>query len=175
MAKKGIGSTIGGSVKSVYGDLSPRAKNIVVITGVIVGSILLFKVIKNLKGLRERVAARDEAQATADELEEANQSVATKQKLTNAQVLAIANSMYAAMDGKGTYEDVIYSGFKQMSNNADFLAVVKAYGIRTVHSKVYFISDVVATLVPALQSELSQGWLDYINELLQSKGIKYRV
>lgn len=175
MAKKGIGSSIGGSVKSVYGDLSPRAKNIVIITGVIVGSILLFKVIKQLKGVRDRVAARDEAQATADELEEANQSVSTKQTLSQSQVEAIANSMYAAMDGYGTYEDNIYAGFKQMKNNADFLAVSKAYGIRTVHSKVYFVSDVTTTLIPALQSELSQGWLDYINELLQSKGIKYRV
>ena len=175
MAKKGIGSAIGGSVKSVYGDLSPRAKNIVVVTGVILGGIIIWKLMRNLASIRDRVAARDEAQATADELEEANQSAATKQTLTQSQVEAIANSMYAAMDGYGTYEDTIYGNFKQLKNNADFLAVVKAYGVRTVHSKVYFVSDVTTTLVPALQSELSQGWIDYINELLQSKGIKYRL
>jgi hypothetical protein len=175
MAKKGIGSQIASSASNVYKGLTPRARGIIVVSGVILGGLIIYKIFKNISNVRDRVAARDEAQSVSDELQQQNQNAATKQTLSQSEVDAIANSMYFAMDGYGTYEDTIYSQFKKLKNNADFLAVQKSYGIRTVHSKVYFVNDVTSTLIPALQSELSQGWVDYINELLQTKGITYRI
>lgn len=104
----------------------------------------------------------------------------SKQKaptLSSTQMKSIANSMFRAMDGYGTDEEAIISLARQAKNNADWSGINAAWGKRTISSGAWNPSPDLrnATLGEALHDELSQYWKTKINQVLSSKGIKYRV
>lgn len=172
MANKG---KITGAISTAYNDLSPRAKSFVSLAGIIVGGIIVYKLYKGSQGAISRFNSRDELKDTADELQQANQNSSTRQTITNTQASIFANNIYESMDGWGTYEETIVDTFKKLKNNADFLAVNKAYGTRTVFSRTWFVPDQTSTMIPALHDELSQYWIDEVNKILDNKGITYRI
>ena len=161
--------------REVYTNLDPRVRLVVQIVGVLVGTIVVFKIVKATKQYQEDRANRNETQATTNELQLLNQNPSTKQKITSAQASAYANKLFASMNGKGTYEEEIVGVFYKLQNDADFLAVQKAFGTRTILSKTYFVDDFRGTMTQCLTDELDQEWLDKINKILRTKKIKYRV
>jgi hypothetical protein len=162
-------------VKEVYGNLDPRIRLLVQITGLVVGIYVVLKVIKKSKQVTQDKPFTNEAQATAKDLETLNKNPYTRQKISDSQALAYANKIWTCMEGKGTYENELIGVFYHLFNTADFLAVEKAYGIRTIHSKTYFVDDFRGNMTAGIVSELDVEEIKKINTILAKKGIKRSV
>jgi hypothetical protein len=152
------------------------AKGIIGIAVVGVTIYAIYKIQKKLSESKYDKPNKSENQEVENELVALNQNEQTKQKLSNSQALSIANTIYNAMIGLGTDEYAIYGQFYQLKNNADFLAVQKAYGTRTVPSgSIAFVTDFRGTFVPTLRNELSSDEAQVINKILGKKKIKFRI
>ena len=90
---------------------------------------------------------------------------------------SVANDLFNAMDGYGTNEDDIVAAFAKIHSNADFDAVVNAFGTRTISSGRgnIFTSDFTGNLAACLQDELSADWIDQINSTLENNGVSRRI
>lgn len=152
---------------------------VIITSGVIVGAFFAVKGIKKI--IERRSGGTDtsqtaEVKTTEDELNALNKNAKTKQRLTDSQALAIANTIDSAMQNLGTDEQTIKDQFYKLYNDADFLAVQSAFGKRLIKSgSVVFVEDVKLTLIPALRSELDEYWIGLINTILKKKNIKYRI
>jgi len=84
-----------------------------------------------------------------------------------------ADEIFAAMDGYGTDESAIVSSFNKVKTDADFDALVTAFGTRTISSGSWniLISDFTGDLSACLRDELSSGWISDINNTLQRNGV----
>ncbi len=90
------------------------------------------------------------------------------------QIKVLADKIFTAVDGKGTYEDDIINVFKSLGNKADFALLNSTFGTRKIRSGIWGKSDLTGDLLRVLNSELSQGDIKKINTILQSKGITFR-
>jgi hypothetical protein len=163
-------------VKEAYINASPLVRNtinVVIFAGVVYGSYKLIKYF-GAGGKSDR-AQRQEDNAWNQEIDKINQNPATRQTISKAQSLSLANKIFAAIDGVGTDEDAIMDAFRVLKNNADFAALNAAFGKRKVSSGVPFVSDVTGNLSTVLGSELDTNEVAKINLLLQTKGIRYRI
>jgi dethiobiotin synthetase len=162
-------------IKEVYGNLDPRIRLLVQITGLAVGIYVVYKVVQKSKQISQDKPYTNEAQATAKDLETLNKNPYTRQKISDSQAMAYANKIWACMEGAGTYENELVAVFYHLNNTADFLAVEKAYGIRTIHSKVYFVDDFRGNMTAGITSEVNVDDIKRINTILAKKGIKRSV
>lgn len=152
---------------------SERAKKILLLIGAGVGVYFL---IKALNGFRANFGERQEVQNASDELNKLNENPSTRQKLSSYQALQIANAIHTAMDGWGTNEEAIYTNLRLLKNNADWLAITKAYGSREIDSGRGNISpNMTGTLTQCLQEELDSNERKKVNEILKIRNIRFRV
>ena len=152
---------------------SERGLKIVMLVGGAIGLVVLYKA---LSGFVSNQSGRQEIQSASDELDRLNQSPATRQKMSGYQANQTANAIFTAMDGWGTNEDAIYLAFRQMKNNADFLAVSKAFGTRKVSSGQWnVVNDMKGTLTQCLQDELDSDERKKVNEILKARNIRFRI
>jgi hypothetical protein len=77
------------------------------------------------------------------------------------------------MDGYGTYEDVIYSNFRKLNNEADYQALLKIFGRKKLCYGIALCTE--GNLPYLLRSELSVDEVGYVNGILSNKGIKSRI
>lgn len=121
-------------------------------------------------------ANREQGKATENELDQLNTNANTRQTLTQSQVLALANKLFQAMDGYGTDENSILSAFYSLRNNADFLALIAAFGTREISSGSWNPeANFNGTLTAALANELDISYIIKLNNILKAKKITYRV
>jgi hypothetical protein len=161
--------------REVYTNLDPRLRLGVQVVGFGLAIYIIYKLAKKQQELSKDKPFTSEAQATANDLEVLNKNPYTRQSISESQAKAYANKIWTCMEGKGTYEDELIGVFYHLKNTADFLAVEKAYGIRTIHSKTYFVDDFRGNMVAGLVSELSVDEIKRINTILSKKNIKRRV
>jgi len=161
--------------REVYTNLDPRVRLIVQIGSVALATWVVFKLIKAGRQMKEDKENRGENQATTNELQVLNQNPATKQKISTSQASAYANKIFASMNGKGTYEEEIVGVFYKLYNDADFLALQKAFGTRTIESRTWFVEDFRGTLIQCMADELDVDYTKRINDILRKKKIKFRV
>jgi hypothetical protein len=80
------------------------------------------------------------------------------------------------MDGYGTDENQIVTTWGFLKNNADYLAVVKAFGTREISSGSWNPeANFIGTLPSALANELDYSYLALLNKMMQNRGITYRL
>jgi hypothetical protein len=93
--------------------------------------------------------------------------------LSSNQINKISTDLFDAMDGYGTEEDTIFSSFEKIKTDADFDAVVKAFGTRTISSGRgnVFQSDYNGDLIGALKNELSSTEIEQLNSILQKNKV----
>lgn len=152
---------------------SPRGKKIAIILGVVIGGYIVYKLVK---GIVRGTGDRREVQEAYNELDKANQNPATAQKITNFQAEQYANTIFTAVNGWATDEDAIAKVFSRLSNNADFLAVSKAFAIRTISAGTLNPEpDYKATMTEALHIDLDSTEKAMLNKILIKKNIKYRI
>jgi hypothetical protein len=163
------------NVGKVYANLDPRVRLGIQLIGFGLGAYIIYKLIKATNQKIEDKPYDNEEQATTNELQVLNQNPSTKQKITNSQASAYANKIFNCMEGQGTYEYELVGVFYHLFNDADFLAVEKAFATRTIHSRVYFVPDFRGTMVSCIVSELDVDYIKMINNILAKKNIKRRV
>lgn len=152
---------------------SERGLKIVMLVGGAIGLVVLYKA---LSGFVSNQNGRQEVQGASDELDRLNQSPATRQKMSRYQAEQTANSIFTAMDGYTTYEDAIYVAFRQIKNNADFLAVTMAFGTRTISSGQWsIVNDMKGTMTQCLQDELDSDERAKVNAILKARNIRFRI
>jgi len=114
----------------------------------------------------------DEKKAVESELTQA-----AKQKplsYPDSQYQSMARVIQIAGFDVGTDEAAIYSVFRRLKNNADYLALTQAWGKPTRKVYEWGIGRDM-TLQQFLRWEMNDKEIGKINAILKSKGIKYRI
>lgn len=171
-----IGSEISSTTGGVWTRLPLWAKGIIVIGG----GYLAYKAIKGGIGktkLNETV--RDDKQEVEGWFDSVIQDSKKKNPtLTKTQMKSIANKIEAALDGYGTRDAILKSIWKDsIKNDADYSGVNAAFGTRTIEAgrgMGWLAGSERGTLSKVIQ-EADNSTLTYINNLMKSRGIKYRV
>lgn len=159
----------------IFGQLPTWAKGVIAVAVVGGAAFLGYQLYTEVKKAGNKKDAKAELDATNDELAELNKVPAKKQTITAAQAKTSAGVIHAAMDGYGTNTPVIGKQLMQLKNQADWLALSSAYGVRTLSSgKLNPEPDFVGGLLPALTNEIGASDAIYtaqINGLLKQRGI----
>lgn len=119
---------------------------------------------------------KQETKDVDNELEEAKKK--TKLSYPLSQYQAFAKVIEIAGQDAGTDEKAIYSVFRKLKNNADYLQLVKAWGVaRQVYPEwIFFYSTgYKLSLQQFIRYEMDEKEVRVINNILTSKGIKYRI
>jgi hypothetical protein len=174
--KAGMQSNSG---KSGFAGLPPIAKTVIVI----VGAFVTYKIVKSvttaLSQTRLNADERDDKQEEQGWHQELiNESQNKKPTLSKAQMKQVANKIENMLDGYGTRDQGIKDTFKKfIKNNADFAGVNAAFGVRTIEAGQgigWMAGHERGTLTQCLQ-EADYSTLAYINKVMASRGIKYKV
>jgi hypothetical protein len=120
----------------------------------------------------ERKREEGEQKVITGELD--TETKATPLSYPASQYATFANIIETAGFDIGTDEDAIYTVFRSLKNNADYLALSNAWGKPT--RKIYdFGIGYNVTLPQYIRWEMNDTEVNRINSILQSKNIKYRV
>jgi hypothetical protein len=163
------------SAEKVFQGLPSWARGVIalaVTAGVVFAG---YKGYQYVQASNKRRSDEAETNAASLELKKLNEAAATKQKLSASQLTTMANQIHEAMDGYGTNSSAVGKQLLQLSNQADWLALSKAYGVRTISSgKLNPTPDFKGTLMPSLVSEfgvLDEMFLPMINGTFRKRGI----
>ena len=152
---------------------SSRGKKIAIVVGLVIGGVIAYRL---LKGVVKQKDNRDEVQEAYNELDKLNQNPITSQKISKLQAEQYANVIFTAVDGWTTDETAIGKVFYRLTNDADFIAVSKAFGIRNISSGRFNLEpDYKATMIEALHIDMSSDEKSLLNKILVKKKIKYRI
>jgi hypothetical protein len=156
--------------KESFSSLPSWAKGVISVA--VVGGIIyaVYKLSKNFNPEQQR--SNEEKQEIETEL----QKEVKKKPLTYplSQYKSFADQIEVAGFGLGTDEEAIYSIFRKLKNDSDYLALQQAWGKPT--RKTYdWAVPLDYTLSQFLRYELSDSEITKLNNILQSKGITYRV
>jgi hypothetical protein len=152
---------------------SERGKKIAILVGVLIGGYIIYRLVK---GVVRASDEREEVQLATNELDQYNQNPASAQKISNFQAQQYANTIFTAVNGWGTDELSIQKVFWRLYNNADFLAVSKAFGNKPISTGYGNIEpNYKATLTEALHIDLDSVEKKKLNDILIKKNIKYRI
>ena len=152
---------------------SPRGKKIAIVIGALIGVYIIYRVVK---GVIKEKGSVQEVQEAYNELDKLNQNPVTVQKITNFQAEQYANTIFTAVNGWQTDELAIAKVFWRLTNNADFLALSKAFGIRKISAGYLNPEpDYRATLTQAISIDLDAEERKKLNDILIKKKLKYRV
>jgi hypothetical protein len=157
-------------VYKFYKDLPPWGKGVAVVFVLGTSALAGYGIYKKIKSISNNAKARQEGKEVDAELKK----ISTKLSLNSAQISILSNQIHTAFDGRGTDWPAVLRVFNQITNDADLLSVIKSYGIRTINSGVWLVPDFEGTLPQAINEELSSSEVTFINDLLKTKGIKYR-
>ncbi len=118
---------------------------------------------------RRKSQAAQESAALTTESQSAGQPT-----FPSSQFFAWANRLEQAMFDIGTDEDAIFDVFNRLRNNADFLALKAAFGVRNYTGGFVpgFLSDDLS-LDGWISQELDSSEIAQLNNILRSKGITY--
>lgn len=152
---------------------SGSGKKIAIVIGVIISGYIVYRLVK---GIVKQKDNRSEVQQASNELESLNQSPQTAQSITKFEAEQYANTIFTAVDGWATDETAIAKVFYRLKNNADFLAVSKAFGIRTISSGRFNPEpDYKATMTEAIHIDMDADEKKVLNDILIKKKIKFRI
>jgi len=165
-----MASKIGTQLSAKFSELPPWAKGVIGVGGILVAGFVVYKIFKKFSSTE----ATDRAEASAVETELKEEMARTKLTYPESQYKSFASQIEIAGFDIGTDEDAIYSVFRKLKNNADFLALTQAWG--KPNRKIYdWGIGRYMTLAQFIRYEMSNREVDKINAILGAKGIKYRV
>jgi hypothetical protein len=144
----------------MWGKLPDKLKMALVITGGIVGLIVLWMVIIRVKAKAQAFIQRQQNQAEVDQLE--NQGL--QRTYADAEYKRMADVMYEAMDGLGTDEEAVSNQISLLRNDLDYLALDSAFGIRDGYDMGEWI-----------RGDFSGSWINKFNNIMNSNGLTKRI
>lgn len=160
--------------KEQFSTMPPWAKGVIAI-GILAGvGYIAYKIMKATQNLKDTKGSRKEDNAVSNDLSQLISS-GKGPTLPPSQISGLANTLFQAMDGYNTDERAIYSVFVKVKNDADVLAIIKAYGIRELSSgKFNPEPNLKGSLTEAFTSELNRNEIAQLNMILAKKAIKHR-
>ena len=151
-----------------YSKLPPTVKTAVTLLALGAGAYILYRIFRVFTP--SAMQERQEASNVQDELN--RESQISGLSYPKSQYASFANTIEIAGFDVGTDEDAIYSVFYKLKNNADYLALVNAWG--SPNRKIYdWGMGYNMTLTQFLRYEMSEGEIQKINAILKAKKIKY--
>lgn len=96
-----------------------------------------------------------------------------KKTYSDAQYRIWADNIRNAMFDLGTNEDTLYTVFRYLKNDLDFLALYASFGIRTYYT--FGIPNGDWNMSQWFEEELDSSEIAKLNAILSAAGIKYRV
>ena len=156
--------------KQSFLGLPPWAKGVVAVAVIGVAGYAFFKLTQKLGDNEE--ADNKEGGEVLNELEkELKKKPAT---YADSQYRTFANTIETAGFDIGTDEDAIYSTFRKLKSNTDYLKLLTAWG--KPNRKVYeWGVGRNMTLPQYIRWEMDDSEVKKVNDILSSKGITYRV
>lgn len=155
-----------------YKELPPWAKGVIIVGSALVAYLAAKSIIDRIK--------KDASPENKEAIDAANALVELSKQgivpsFSASQYDGWAGAIVQAVNDCGTDEGAIYNVFSQMKNEADVQKLIAVYGVRDYKGcfENYF-GMVSRGLSGTLSSELSTGEKDYLNGILQSKGITTR-
>lgn len=150
--------------------LPPWAKGVISVGAFLGVAYIIYRVTQKLGEEPQREVKEDK------EIQNELQDEIKKTPLTYgpSQYATFANNIQEAGYDVGTDEDAIYSVFRKIKNNADYLALLKAWGKPTRTIYEWGIGR-KKTLSQFLHSEMSSSEIAKINTILANNKVKYRV
>lgn len=144
----------GKSLNESFSKLNPYVQWAIIIIALVLIIIFIRRTFGKIKGAFETLDAK------------AEQSKFPNEKLSypKSQYEDLADKLYNAMDGIGTYDDDVMEVFDALQNNVDYLELKAQFGEREGYSMIEW-----------LNSDMDSGEIEEINGKLQSKGIQYRI
>ena len=89
----------------------------------------------------------------------------------------LSNDLFIAFDGYGTDNTTVINTFSALKSDADFDAIVSAYGVKEISSGVgnVFVKNFKGDLIKSVINEMSTGEITQINNILKSNGISKQI
>jgi len=160
-----------GSNKGWFSGLPGWAKGIIAVAGVAAGGFGLYKLYQYTQHMHETQGEKSEIKESKKDLIQLSDT-GIKPTYPDSEYKIIANALFTAMDGCGTYAGAIGSQFAKAKNNADMLKISTAYGRR---NKSCFLTGggMEGTLEQHVLDELSDSETAILNATLKNRGITY--
>lgn len=157
-------------MNDLYKNLPPWARGVVAVSVVAGTGYAIYKIVKLLSS--EKREEKKESTAINKELESAQAQ--TGLSYPPSQYSTFANVIETAGFDVGTDEEAIYSTFRKLNNNADYLQLLTSWGKpnRTIYD---WGIGYDMTLPQYLRYEMDEDEIKIVNNILKSKGITYRV
>lgn len=149
-------------------------KTIIFVGGGLVVVFVGYKVYQKVAEVKKQQESKEEVKDVKGDLKELEKS-GVKRTLTASTYTSEANKIFTAMDGWGTDNTAVASAIFKMKNDADILALIDAFGVRTISSgRGNPEPDFTGTLPSAITHEMKRELITEINKVLAKRGIKYR-
>ncbi len=153
------------SVFDFWNKLEPREKLLLIIVILIIVWISRNKI----KGFLNGVGKTLQNQSEISKLK----SNGIKQTYDEEKYKKLADYLFRAMDGGGTYTEDVYNAFEQLRNDVDFLKLEMAFGVRTASTNFFgMIED--EDLKGWIKGDLSESEISKLNNILKVRGISKR-
>lgn len=171
-------------VYKYYSDLPTWAKGVVVVGTFAAVSIATYTIYRNIKN-KKAIDEANEAAKTAKKDLEVLAKRGIKPTKMDTEYLTLATKLHQAMDGCATDENAIYAVFTSLSNDADVLKLIDAFGVRYLvpcagsepisYTRYLFDSKTFGgSIATWLQYDLTPGEVKKVNDILAKKSIQYR-
>jgi hypothetical protein len=166
----------------VYTELPQWAKGVVVVGGLVVGYLAVTAILRKIKQAKTKAESLTEVNDASSELQTEIKS-GKRPSLAKTSVEAMANAIVSASNDCGTNEQQIYAQFDKVSNQADILLLVQAFGLRQKvrcpfsddpRESFFSANTPPMSLSAMLNSELDTTQMQTLNNKLATKGIKYK-
>lgn len=140
----------------------------------VLGFVILNKVLEFFSSLTGEKLQEGEEQQDKDNIGVTQEELSnSKLSYPESEYYDLADTIYTAMQAEFTEdEDAIYTAFRRLKTDADYLKLKLVYGKRPI-GLWGFRNDL--NLVQSLRSLLNDQELYYVNRILAKAGIKYRV
>lgn len=149
-------------LKEIWAGLTPRQRFIAFVVSVLIVLWLWNKYKATIKG-----AAKNIQNSTQTAMLQ-NQGV--KPSYGSETYKQFADNLFKYMDGSGTDEEGIYRVFKYIHNDADFLKLDAAFGIRAATDNLFGLLE-AEDLNGWITADLSSSEVKKLNSYLKTKGI----
>lgn len=147
----------------------PLIKPALIVTGVTIGGLIAWKLIKRGFAFGRQVQERSEFEKEKD-----TKKLTYPKTQYKAWADTLTEAWYQYPFGLGTVEETVYNIIRKLKTNNDWLELQKAYGVRPYYYGGFKYDDF--NLVEAITFEDEEGEMrKKINAIFASKGITYRI
>ena len=149
-------------MKNFWGGLSSMQK----IIAVIIFMVLIWFFYNRFKGALMGAASKIKAGGEIAQLENAG----IKPSYSDSTFEKMADDLFEAMDGIGTDTATVFSTFKKLKNDADFIKLNAAFGVRAGSDNLFGLME-DEDLAGWIKDDLSSTEITKLNGQLKAQGI----